>query len=581
MANGTVELTRNPTGVYLIGRIVWSSESNGTEANTSTVTASLQLQRDAANTTTGTFKGTFTVGSVSESISWYGSLPSRTWVTIKTITATISHNANGAGSCYLYSKINGPTATTMEGTYVSGSDTVTLDKIARYASLKTASNFTDLENPKISYINHAGEAVSSLQVCISLDGSTAKTAYKDVPKNKTEYTVSLSASERNALRAATPNSNTLPVFFLLKTVIGNASSVSSVPATMSIVNADPVVSPTVVDTNSATVALTGDSSILVALHSIAEVAINATAQKYATIKTKKVVHGTATLTGDGTLAVTNNPIKITATDSRGNSTTETATNSIVPYINPTCLIGNNLPEAEGAFALVVTGLFYNGSFGKTANTLTIQYRYKASGGSYSSWKTISSVTKRGNSYTATANLTGLDYQTVYTFQARAIDKLHSSGVSSAEKAVISEPVFDWSKSDFQFRVPVYDETGAQIGNSTSEWQNPPFALGVQYATTERYLGKTVYAKLVNFGALPNAQSKNVTYYGTDPGTTAVVSMTAMMSNGNVLHAGLGKDRSVSTTGTITLDCTRFNIRIHTDADFSSLTAYVLVKYTLN
>lgn len=44
-----------------------------------------------------------------------------------------------------------------------------------------------------------------------------------------------------------------------------------------------------------------------------------------------------------------------------------------------------------------------------------------------------------------------------------------------------------------------------------EWVNPPLALGVEYRTTERYLGKPVYVKLVNFGALPNAGSKDVAH----------------------------------------------------------------------
>ena len=129
---------------------MWESTSNGTAANTSTVTATLQLQRYALNTTTGTFKGTFTVGNTSETISWYGSLPSKTWVTVKTITTTVSHNPNGTGSCYLYALINGPSATTMEGTNVSGSATVTLDTIPRYASLKLVADFTDEANPVIS-----------------------------------------------------------------------------------------------------------------------------------------------------------------------------------------------------------------------------------------------------------------------------------------------------------------------------------------------------------------------------------------------------------------------------------------------
>lgn len=42
-----------------------------------------------------------------------------------------------------------------------------------------------------------------------------------------------------------------------------------------------------------------------------------------------------------------------------------------------------------------------------------------------------------------------------------------------------------------------------------EWVNPPMELGVEYRTTERYLGKPVYVKVVNFGALPANNSKVV------------------------------------------------------------------------
>lgn len=499
MASGIVELTRNPTGVYLIGRIVWESTSNGTAANTSTVTATLQLQRNALNTTTGTFKGTFTVGSTSETISWYGSLPSKTWVTVKTITATVSHNSDGAGNCYLYALINGPGATTMEGTYVSGSATVTLDRIPRYASLKSVSDFTDEANPVIIYSNPAGTAVSSLQVCISLDGVAAKTSYKDVPKTGTEYTLSLTEAERNSLRAAAPNSNTLQVCFLLKTILGSGSNVDAKSAKMQIVNADPAVSPAVVDTNSTTKTLTGDPSILVALHSTASVTINATAQKYATIKSKKVEHGTVTLTGDGTLAVTNNPIKITVTDSRGNQTTQNAANTIVPYINPTCVIGNDLPETDGSYRLSVSGVFYNGSIGKTANSLTVQYRYKAAGGSYGSWYTFGSVSKSGNTYSATANITGLDYQTVYTFQVRTIDAIHTSGVI-AERAVVSEPVFDWGQYDFKFNVPVTfsGEKIPSLGNFSTETELET-ALDALFDTMSTHETRTVLFMLSSLG----------------------------------------------------------------------------------
>lgn len=41
--------------------------------------------------------------------------------------------------------------------------------------------------------------------------------------------------------------------------------------------------------------------------------------------------------------------------------------------------------------------------------------------------------------------------------------------------------------------------GSKIG--AWEWVNPPMALGVEYRTTERYLGKPVYCKLVDCGAI--------------------------------------------------------------------------------
>ena len=47
----------------------------------------------------------------------------------------------------------------------------------------------------------------------------------------------------------------------------------------------------------------------------------------------------------------------------------------------------------------------------------------------------------------------------------------------------------------------------------TEWEyvNPPMQLGVEYRTTERYLGKPVYYKVVNFGNLPDTAGKGVAH----------------------------------------------------------------------
>lgn len=112
-----------------------------------------------------------------------------------------------------------------------------------------------------------------------------------------------------------------------------------------------------------------------------------------------------------------------------------------------------------------------------------------------------------------------------------------------------------------------------------EYVNPPMSVGVEYRTTERYMGKTVFAKLVNFGALPNKSNKNVGYRSN--GSTGVVSLTGMLSDGCCISAGYNRDRSFSNSYGIYLDNTLYNIRMLTDEDFSSLSAYVLVKYTID
>ena len=50
-----------------------------------------------------------------------------------------------------------------------------------------------------------------------------------------------------------------------------------------------------------------------------------------------------------------------------------------------------------------------------------------------------------------------------------------------------------------------------LNGSAVEWINPPMRLGVEYRTTERYLGKPVYVKVVDCGNLPDGTTKEVTH----------------------------------------------------------------------
>lgn len=460
MASGTINLG---TDNVLTARVTWSATANGLEANTSTVTVKVQVARayGSSYTTGGTFKGSVKVGATSatattKSISKYAEC-STSWVTIYTLTVTVPHNDDGTGTCYISATVNGPTGTTMEDRSVSASKTVALDTILRYATLLTASNFTDEGNPTISYSNPAGEAIGSLEACISLTGSNDDVPYRDIPKTGPgTYTFELTETERNTLRAATPNSNTLSVKFYVRSSIGTGENHSILPATMSIVNANPTISPVVVDTNDKTIDLTGDNTILVANHSVASVTINAAAKKYATIDSQKAVHNGVTLTSDGVFtSVATGPIEFSVKDSRGNITTKNAANTIIPYIEPTCVIGNSTPTVDGHMTLTITGKYYNGSFGATDNALTVQFRYAVKGNAYGDWVDIPNPTLSGNNYGAAVDMSGLEYTTTYVFQARIVDAL--SNKESLEKAFIAKPIFDWGQSDFKFNVLVSAE----------------------------------------------------------------------------------------------------------------------------
>lgn len=229
------------------------------------------------------------------------------------------------------------------------------------------------------------------------------------------------------------------------TLIG--SKTTPFTATVNESASKPTLSPTVSDSNATTTALTGNSSKFIKYYSNASVATGAQARNSATLKSQKITCGAKSITSaSGTInAVESGSFTFSATDSRGYPTTQTVNKTLIEYIKLTCSLNAGAPTTAGVATLKISGNYWDGTFGKVANTLTVQYRYKAQGGSYGSWTTVS-ATKSGNTYNATATISGLNYQTTYVFQARAIDKLAT--INTDEQARRTTPIFDWSKNDF-------------------------------------------------------------------------------------------------------------------------------------
>lgn len=422
--------------------LTWSATQN-IAGNQSTVNWTLAGSGSTANYNpyyySGPFRVTINGSQVHHSTA---RIQLRSGTVVASGSATIPHNADGTKTFSI--RVEGAIyATSINCT---AEQSFTLNQIPRAATLLSAPDFTDEDNPTIQYSNPVG---ANIYAYLEVNG-THPAEIRQV--HGSSYTFQLTNAERNLLRQATLTSNTTTIRFVLRTDIGTTPYYSWLDRTLTIKNPRPTLNPTVVDGNSATVALTGSNAKLVKYYSDAKVTFGASAVKGATIKSKKVMCGSKSLTADGTMQdVESGTFSFAVTDSRGNTTTKTVNQTMVNYVKLTCDVGSGVPEATGKFTFRVTGNFFNASFGAVSNTLNVKYRYRVAGGSYSEYKDMT-VSKYGNSYTATVNLTGLDYTKSYQFQAQAADKL--STVTTGEKTVRSTPVFDWSETDFNFNVPV-------------------------------------------------------------------------------------------------------------------------------
>ena len=425
-------------------RFNWSQASQSITNNNSVVNWNLQListtgtisssaSKSWSVTVNGTnYSGTNTVG-----------ISTNTTKTLASGSTTIAHNADGTKSFSFsfsqqfdisYSGVG------WIGTK-SGSGSGTLTTIPRTSSV-SSTNANIGENIKIT-INRASSSFThtlTYAFC-NLTGTIA---------TKTSAT-SVSWTIPTSFYAQIPNAKSSWGRIICQTYSGNTligSSECRFDVYVKESTNKPTLSPTVKDTNATTKALTGDENKFIKYYSSANFSFGASAKNSATVKTYNLTVGSqVTSNSTGTFAnVDSASFVFGVVDSRGFSTSQTVNKTLINYVKLTCVMVVSNPTANGDCTLTINGNYFNGSFGATNNTLTVQYRMNSG-----SW-TNATATLSGNTYKATVNLTGLDYTQSYTFQAKAVDKLAT--VTTASQTVKSTPIFDWGASDFHFHVPV-------------------------------------------------------------------------------------------------------------------------------
>ena len=418
--------------------VKWSQSSQSVENNSTTINWSCGFTPGHAYYTNAIKMYAVTInGTQVYSGGTYSNITDYQARTFASGTLKIAHNSDGSKS-FTISGFSGWIYDS--GTTNASAQSFTLSTIPRASSVSCStanigSNATiTINRASTSFAHTLTYVFGSLNGTIATKTSSTNiswtlptTFYAQIPNAK---------SGAGTITCQTYNGSTL---------IGSKST--SFTATVSESASKPTLSPTVVDSNTTTTALTGDSSKFIKYYSNASVTTGAKARNSATLKSQKIVCGAKSISGaSGTIsAVESGSFSFSATDSRGYTTTQTVNKTLIEYVKLTCSMEAGAPTTAGVATLKISGNYFNGSFGKVANTLTVQYRYKTQGENYGSWTTVT-ATKSGNTYSATASISGLNYLNTYVFQVRAIDKLAT--VNSNEQTRKTTPVFDWSKDDF-------------------------------------------------------------------------------------------------------------------------------------
>lgn len=358
----------------------------------------------------------------------------------KTGNLIVSHNTDGTKSVAMSVKA----AIYSSSVNCTGSKSFTLNKIDRYALITSAPTFNDEDNPVIEYTNNAGTDLVQ-DLCIRMrwyEGETERYTewQEDLNDGGGTYTFDIS-TYRNALRQACANSNTLGVFFDLKSTLGGVDYTDTVSSTMRIENADPVIDPdntlSYSDT-SAVAQITGNNQVIVRKKSTLTINVdpsndNVLPQKYATIGSLGTEAYSVLFNGENYTPDVNGDVDIvapditgiftavlTVTDSRGNSSNISIDITVFDWQIPSAtytLSRKNGFEDE-------TILTVNAEFSSvdSINVLTITEQHKKKG--TSTWSDPAAVTN-GTPFSINSSQGGLDKQYEWDVMISVTDKFYA------------------------------------------------------------------------------------------------------------------------------------------------------------
>lgn len=448
-ANGsfTFDKSSSSSWQWLQGKIEWSSVSNGSNLNSSQVTAKLYIHTGTGGTSGRSWNGYLRIGNEQTTwddmgSSWSGKEIGSTYVLMKTLVATINHNDDGSGSVNISASVTGPSGTSLSNQTTKGSKLVTLDTIPQASTITCGD--TTINQTATIIINKKSESFST----------TIYVKYQ----NQSDYILLVDKTYDKSYSYIVPQSlyNLIPtqkyVNCYLKAITYNGNNqigeeqINSFRAYINETDSTPVISNTsIYDTKDYT-ELTGSNTKFIRYMSIPKMEWISVAKNGTTIKTQNIngVNVNSPYTSTSWYDVYN----LLVTDNRGLTSSYSFPMNVVQYFRPSITADfKRKSPTSSEIILNLNGTFYNNSFGVKNNTAEFKIRYKKTIDSDYNEIIISPTINGNNFYLNNYSLGEIsDYKFSWNFEAIIEDLVDKQ--SNAKIVTKGEPIYWWNDNNF-------------------------------------------------------------------------------------------------------------------------------------
>lgn len=438
---------------FIKPKIQWQAEQFP-EENYSLVTATLSYSRtNTGYVTSGTWAGALSIGENTKWESRYLSIGYDSNTFAITHSVRVDHDAYGNAKVQIKATGSIP-ETTLASTAIG--ETVELDGIPLASTVAATDAFVEsvcmvaVSRKNADYTHSIALFCNGYEAYLTGDGKLADTEQK-----LAETTIGFSVPA--LFYALMPDSPTATVSLTCRTYKGDMQ-IGAPQGTEFILTARqslcaPEAALTVEDVAEQTLALTGNSGVLVRYASSARCTLAARGVNSARILSKQI--GGAE--GDMRIyeQVETDTFTALVTDSRGYSTQVQKQLPMVPYIQLTVnATAKRVDPTSGKAELTVWGNYFDGSFGARENQLSLICQV-------GNRQITLAPTVGEDSYRAQILIEDLDYTATHFLTVTGED-----GIMQKETVVMVKPgipVFDWGEKDFAFHVPVYANGGICMG----------------------------------------------------------------------------------------------------------------------